>query len=175
MRINRKVGILTSLVSTGLFLSFPAQAVCPICTVAVGAGVGLARYIGVDDTIIGTWIGGLVISLALWTVNWLGKKNWKIKSITTISIAFYYLIVVVPLYWMGIMGHPGNQIYGIDKLLVGIIFGSLGFILGSEINLKIKESNGGKVLFPFQKVAFGLLPLFILSGIFFVIATWGVG
>jgi len=32
-------------------------AVCPVCTVAAGAGVGLSRWLGIDDIIIGLWVG----------------------------------------------------------------------------------------------------------------------
>ncbi len=45
--------------ATFLFLGAnSAQAICPICTIAVGAGVGFSRYLGIDDTIAGLWIGG---------------------------------------------------------------------------------------------------------------------
>lgn len=52
-----------------------AYAICPICTIAVGAGVGLSRWLGVDDTISGIWIGGLAISSIWWTINWLNSKH----------------------------------------------------------------------------------------------------
>ena len=38
-------------------VALPAQAVCPVCIVAVGAGLGLSEYLGIDDTIAGVWIG----------------------------------------------------------------------------------------------------------------------
>ena len=170
LRTKNKLFIIFGLVAAGFLFSVPAQAVCPVCTIAVGAGVGLARYLGVEDTITGVWIGGLVISMALWTVSYLERKKRNIKNAEIISVVFYYLIVVVPLYFMGIMGHPFNKICGVDKLLVGIIFGSLAFILGHKINLKLKERNGGKVYFPFQKVAMGVASLIIVSLIFYIIS-----
>ena len=60
----------------GLNLLFAKQAlaVCPICTIAVGAGVGLSRYFGVDDAITGLWVGGLIVSMIV------GRKaGWKRK------------------------------------------------------------------------------------------------
>ena len=44
-----------------------AFAVCPVCTVAVGAGLEGARLLGVDDVITGIWAGGLTLSLFFWT------------------------------------------------------------------------------------------------------------
>ncbi|MCX6758247.1 MAG: hypothetical protein NTX14_00895, partial [Candidatus Nealsonbacteria bacterium] len=54
-----------------LLTARPALAVCPICTVAVGAGLGLSRWFGIDDSISGLWIGGLIVSFILWTIDWL--------------------------------------------------------------------------------------------------------
>ena len=42
-----------------LISSRVAHAVCPVCTVAVGAGLGLAEWLGIDDSISGLWIGAL--------------------------------------------------------------------------------------------------------------------
>ena len=61
-----------------IFFIKPVQAVCPVCTVAVGAGVGISRLIGIDDSITGVWIGGLIISSGLWMGDFIRKKKWKI-------------------------------------------------------------------------------------------------
>ncbi|HIU65153.1 MAG TPA: hypothetical protein IAC63_00740, partial [Candidatus Enterousia avicola] len=57
-----------------LFAPF-ANAVCPVCTVAVGAGLEGMRLLGVDDVITGIWAGGLTLSLFFWTAGWLKKHN----------------------------------------------------------------------------------------------------
>jgi hypothetical protein len=64
------------LISAALFFAAarPAAAVCPVCTVAVGAGLGLAQWLGIDDVLSGVWIGGLIVSLAFWNDAWLVKK-----------------------------------------------------------------------------------------------------
>ena len=114
---------------TSLLVAFPANAVCPVCTVAVGVGLGFSRWLGIDDLISGVWIGGLIVSLIIWSLNWLNKKQIKFKlSWLAISILFYGL-TIIPLYFSGIIGHPMNKFYGIDKILFGAIFGSLVFLL----------------------------------------------
>ena len=75
--------ILLSLVTMIAGIS-AANAVCPVCTVAVGAGLEGARLLGVDDVITGIWAGGLTLSLFFWTAGWLkrhGVKNlfWQIS------------------------------------------------------------------------------------------------
>ena len=46
-----------AVLALGLFFAIPAKAICPVCTVAVGAGIGLSRWLGIDDSITGLWIG----------------------------------------------------------------------------------------------------------------------
>jgi len=45
----------------------------------------------------------------------------------------------------------------------------LGFFLGTELNFILKKKNGGKAYFPFQKVATAIVPLIILSLVFYII------
>ena len=144
-----------------------AQAVCPICTVAVGAGVGLSRWLGIDDTITGLWIGGLTVSMIMWTIDWLDRKNIYFKEKKIIVAVVYCLLIVAPLYWMDIIGHPFNKILGIDKLFLGIVFGSIVFWSGASWYFYLKAKNNGHAYFPFQKVVMPVCPLAILSFIFY--------
>ena len=52
MYIKKTLKILSS-VSILLLLPFITKAVCPVCTVAIASGVGLCRYLGIDDLISG--------------------------------------------------------------------------------------------------------------------------
>jgi len=146
-------------------------AVCPVCTVAVGAGVGLSRWLQIDDLITGLWIGGLISSLIIWTLNFLKNKNINFKGKTIITILSYYLLLILPLYFSNIIGHPLNTfIFGIDKLLFGIILGSISFYTGANYYEYLKERNKGRAYFPFQKVVMPTIPLIVLS-IFFYFLT----
>ena len=154
---------------TSLLVAFPANAVCPVCTVAVGVGLGFSRWLGIDDLISGVWIGGLIVSLIIWSLNWLNKKQIKFKlSWLAISILFYGL-TIIPLYFSGIIGHPLNKFYGIDKILFGAIFGRLVFLLSFWLHNFLKKKNQGKVFFPFQKVVLPVLFLLITSLIFYLV------
>ena len=155
------------IVSTG-----KALAVCPICTIAVGAGVGLSRWLGIDDSITGLWVGGLTVSMITWTISWFDKKNIRFKGRLIITILGYYLLIVVPLYFMGIMGNPLSTLCAcgiLDKLLLGIIAGSFGFWFGASWYYYLKEKNQGRAYFPFQKVVMPIAPLILLSIIFYLL------
>lgn len=158
-----------SIFGLNLILAKQALAVCPICTIAVGAGIGLSRWLGIDDSITGLWIGGLTVSIIIWTLSWLDKKNIRFRGRTAVVIAAYYLLIVAPLYFMDLTGNPLNAAYacGLDKLLLGIAVGSVAFWFGAEWYYHAKEKNGGHSYFPFQKVVMPVSPLIIMSIAFY--------
>ena len=148
-------------------LAFQAKAFCPVCTVAVGAGVGLSRWLGIDDSVTGLWIGGLTVSISIWTINWLKKKKYNFKFRALISFIFYYLLIVLPLFLMDIIGHPFNKLWGVDKLLLGVIIGSLAFYGAGAWYNYLKKRNNDRAYFPFQKVVMPISVLIILSFVFY--------
>jgi hypothetical protein len=152
-----------------IVFSGSAKAICPLCTIAVGAGVGLSRWLGIDDTVTGLWIGALIVSSVMWTINWMNGKNIRFKGRKILITACYYLVIVVPLYWKGIIGHYFNKIWGIDKLLLGIIIGSIVFLASVLYYQNLKRKNNGKAYFPYQKVAMPVGLLIIFSAIFYFI------
>ena len=152
--------------------ALPAKAVCPVCIVAVGAGLGLSEYLGIDDTIAGVWIGGLIVAMVTWTINWFNKKGYKfgnkdVRDILTTII--YYVMVIWPLMAKNFIGNPMRKLFGIDKLTLGIIVGSLVFLGATLWYNDIKKKNGGHAWFPFQKVAWPVGSLLISSFIFYLL------
>jgi len=166
--LTKSIIFLSSLLS-GFFWTSAVKAVCPVCVVAVGAGLGLCRWLGVDDTISGLWIGALIMALVLWTLVEFRKKNWNFKYSAAVIGFVYYALIIWPLYALKIMGHPLNTVFGIDKLLFGIIIGTFVFIFSYWLNLYLKSKNQGKVYFPYQKVVIPAVVLFVFSLIFYLI------
>ncbi len=156
------------------FLSFlivkPVLAVCPVCAIAVGAGIGFSRWLGIDDMITGLWVGALTVSLIMWTISWFKKKNISFKGRDIITILAYYLLIVVPLYFLDFIGNPLNILCGcpvFDKLVVGIILGSLAFWFLANYYEDLKARNNNRAYFPFQKVVMPVGFLIILSFVFY--------
>lgn len=137
-------------------------AVCPVCTVAIGAGLGLSRYFGVDDLISGIWIGGLILSFSFWLINWLKKRNFTFMGMTGIVLVLMYILIILPLWWGGILGHPFNKLWGIDKLIIGIFLGTVMLMFALWLDKTVRKIYGHQ-LFIYQKVVFPVTTLMIAS------------
>ncbi len=164
-----------------ILLSIPTiVAHCPLCTAATGAGIGLARWIGVDDSIVGLFLGAFIISTGLWLDNWLKKKKISIPLQGFLLVFASFLLTIIPLYLTGIIKNfeivrslpelsiLGLSIFGIDKMLFGTIIGILAVGYSFSFSNYIKKKNG-RVLFPYQGISFMMITLFILSEIFWIL------
>jgi hypothetical protein len=165
-----------------LLLAPSAQAICPVCTVAVAGGLGLSRWLGIDDVISGIWIGALILSSSLWLIDWIEKKFPHLKSRFNIQYSIFnipgnillpfviillsYAIILIPLALTDIVGHPLNTIFGIDKLIFGTFFGTLGFLFGVWLDKKARKVKA-KQLVSYQKVIFPVGVLAIASLVFY--------
>jgi hypothetical protein len=149
-------------------LAFPpnASAQCQVCTLVVGAGVGLSRWLGIDDSISGAWVGGLMVSLILGTLAWMERKRLRFTADWVLAAAVFYLSLLGPLYLTGVIGQCANTLWGFDKLLLGIAVGSVLFFLGAWWYQRIK-SHREHAYFPFQKVVMPVAPLIVVSFIFY--------
>lgn len=151
----------------------PATAVkaipCAVCTIAVGAGVGLARWLKIDDRITGLWVGALIASLIAWTIHYLDKKNIHFKGRKILTVILWYGLTIVPFFFTGMIGNPLNTFWGIDKLLFGIILGTIIFIGANLLLNYLKKKNGGKPYFHLQKAIVPVSFLAIASLITYLI------
>lgn len=147
----------------------PAAAVanpaCPICTIAIGAGVGVAQKLGVPVAIVGLWAGALLTLLGYWLVKFFDKRGWKfwgrnalLIGLSVAMIAFAYVgdIDYSPQWFMGF-------IY-IDPILFGTLVGMILFILVEKLYERMKAKNGGHAHFSFERV---VLPVVVLA-----LASW---
>lgn len=168
----RKYSLLLSLAL--LLLPSLAHAICPVCTIAVGVGVGISRKYGVDDTISGLWVGGLLVSVTIWTINYFNSKKINFWGRNFFTAIFYYAITLVPMYQKNIIsqklfGDHFQTLWGIDRLLLGIIFGSFFFLIGATSYNILKKKNNNHAYFPFQKVVMPTFPLIVMSFVFYFI------
>lgn len=143
---------------------------CPICTVTVIAGLGISRLLGIDDVVTSIWIGAFILSFSFALVEWI-KKHWpkfKIDGWTLPIVTATYLLVIIPLKMDGSIGIYRNTLWGIDKIILGIIIGSIVFLIGIWADKKERKIRGSQ-LFKFQKVVFPVTAIIISSLVFYFI------
>lgn len=148
----------------GIFLAGVASAqVCPVCVIAIGAGLGLSRWFGIDDVVSSVWIGAFLVSIISWTLSYMKKKKWSFHDDGIIITLAYIALTYIPLYYAGIVGHPLNKIWGLDKIIVGSIIGTVVLYLAHWLHMSLKKKNNGKSYFPYQRVAIPVVSLLLTS------------
>jgi hypothetical protein len=149
-----------------MFLVKAAYAQCPVCIVTVGGGMIIAKKLGVDDFLVSLWISGLNTAIAFWLAS-------KIKNrILSSPIIFSLLIFSLTLFYFIFTNQTGssvNRILGLDKIIFGQSLGLLIWFLGIFIDRYSRKLNGGKILFPYQKVIFPIGVLLIFTFLFKII------
>ncbi|MBR4891851.1 MAG: hypothetical protein IKZ34_01550 [Alphaproteobacteria bacterium] len=146
-------------------ISAYANPACPVCTIAIGAGLDIARRLGVPDSVVGLWAGALLTLLGYWTLKFMDKRNWHFRGRDTIVIVLS--IAMVAFAYVGPVKYNPTLICGsfvMDPVLFGTICGALLFILTSKLYQWMKNKNGGHAHFPFEKV---VLPIVVLA-----LASW---
>lgn len=159
----------------GLLFIYSAVAVCPVCTIAIGAGLEGMRMLGVKDVLTGIWAGGLTVSLIGWTANYMKKHNIK-NAFWYILNVLIYVSLLAAVYFVP-QGNPvvkwwENCMWGIDQFLLGSLVGAITFILMELWYSRIKRNNGGHAQFPFQKVVMPFSGLLLMTAIFWLIIKY---
>ncbi len=167
--------MLTVAVLTSLTLIKSASAMCPLCTAGAAIGLGIARYYGVDDIVIGLWLGALAVSTALW-VNNVIKKRVRSNAVpfqSTLIVTAVIASTIVPFYFAGFFNGMPNMtdtIFGVNRLVFGTVIGGFVMFVGEPISSYIKRKRNAT--FPFQAILLTLLLLTLLSLLFWYITKY---
>ncbi len=142
-----------------------ASPACPICTIAIGASLEVARRLGVDDGVVGVWAGALLALLGYWMIKWFDKKGWDFKfrdfSLIALSVA-----MIGFMYISEITYNPAIFNF-IDPFLLSTILGAAVLVLSSKWYQVMKAKNGGRAHFPFEKVVLPVICVAIASMVYY--------
>ena len=140
---------------------------CPVCSAGVIIGLGLSRWLKVDDVITGLWVGAFILVISFWTFKWIfRKKEHKPTWILFLILILYFLLTFVPLYKMNVIDNIWRTILGINRLLFGSICGLILSSCALSVDRLLRRKNSGRVAFKYQKVILPLSTLIIFSLIF---------
>ena len=153
-----------------------ANPACAVCTVAVGASLGIARKMGVDDSVVGVWSGAFLVLLGYWTLKWMDKKGFYFKgrdfwvlSSSVLMILFVYMLPELSYTPKAIL------VFWIDPFLFATITGALVFHYSSLFYQWMKRKNGGHAHFPFEKVVVPVVSLCLVAKYYSYIALCAGG
>ena len=151
------------LASSYLLLATPVVAQCPVCIVTVGGGMFLAKRLGIDDFLVSLWISGLNTAISFWLAPKI--KNRFFGNPVVLSILMYGLTLSYFIFTQQ-TGSQFNQLFGLDKIIFGQTIGLFIWFLGIFVDRYSRKLNGGKILFPYQKVVFPIGVLTLLTILF---------
>jgi len=155
--------VLLLITTSFLLLATPVSAQCPICIVTVGGGMFLAQKLGIDDFLVSLWISGLNTAISFWLATKIKNRvfgNPVILSVLMLALTLSYFILTNQ------TGLANNQIFGLDKIIFGQIIGLFIWVLGIFVDRYSRKLNGGKILFPYQKVVIPISILLIFTILF---------
>ncbi len=157
----RKLLSILAVVAITLVVLLPpsVMAHCPLCTAAVGTGLIITRSMGIDDSLIGVWIGAFIISTGLWLNKFLAKRFRVIPFQKSIILVAFFLLTIVPFYFTGLITFQSTM-FGVDKLLFGTVLGSALTLIGFGASKVIRNSDN-KPFIPFQSIALTVAVLII--------------
>ena len=146
------------------FIFYPVQAfanpACAVCTVAIGASIGIARRLGIEDSVVGLWAGALLTLFSYWCIKFFDSKNWHfwgrdflLMLLSVGMIGFIYISEVI------YQPHVIWYVFYLDPILFSALLGMLIYIYSQKFYQWMKARNGGHAHFPFEKV---VLPLGLL-------------
>jgi len=134
------------------------QAHCPLCAAGAAAGITLTRWVGVDDSITGIWLGAFLGAISFWLYNFLALKFEKLDKYKQVAKLLLYSTVFATTIWSFYKFNlviRMSKILGLDRLTFGMIAGGTLFYLVDLI--KIKH------YFNYQKIVISLGSILLLS------------
>lgn len=157
----------------------PVSAHCPLCTAGAAAGVGIARAYGVDDSIVGLFLGAFVAASALWLDRILKKRKIDYPFQSFILVAVSLLALAVPLYYAGIITNIevvksmpdyhailGMEAFGLDTLFSGLLLGTV-LITGVFMISDFITAKRGR-MFRYQGMILMAVTLIIVTALLWV-------
>jgi len=133
----------------------------PICAIGIIGGLGISRWLGINDITLGLWIGALILSVSIQLDMYLSKKGksfpysfWVI-FLGTSALSFLPILKTL-------IADP-SCIFGLPRVILGSILGALMLFIVDKINLLIIDRHNKKVYFYYQKVIIPIIGLIIIS------------
>lgn len=168
----------------GIFSVFPffyfmkeGYAHCPLCTAGAIAAAGGAAYLGVNNAIVGLFLGAFAVSTGWWVSKYLKQYIPFQRQVIIITAFVTTVLPVLPFiesnypFYISIIGDYGtllNSTYIINLFLIGSILGGFIVSIAPWFSRQVSRKRNGKII-PYQGL---LLALSMLVASSIVIQLW---
>jgi len=172
LRGGKRKDFLIFIIAITFIVVLPSvMAHCPLCTGATIIGVGITRSFGLDDSIVGIFVGGMIVSTALWFDNILKRKDIGTKGNSKLRLVSLIILIsiltLITFYYTGLFGRGNSyRILGVESILVGSLSGGIVSLGSFYYSNHLKDKNNGKVLFNYQTIVISLIALILNAGVF---------
>jgi hypothetical protein len=119
---------------------------CPICVAATGSAVAVARFYGVPDLVIGTFVGAFIASVGSWTSLILTKRKIYLPFQNTLIPLFVLLLFSISFH----LGNIVTTLY--DKFFIGMVVGIFVTLIAFNFSNFLRKRNKNKNFMPFQVI-----------------------
>lgn len=147
---------------------------CPLCTLGAMAASGIAAYLGVNNAVIGVFVGAFAASVGYWISRLIKKQYFRYQEMA--MVLFSFATTVLPLLmvmtqvkavYIGLSGDYGsllNRTYVINLFLAGSIIGAIIVAASPCLSSKLTEIRKGKFI-QFQGIIINFIALAIVAAI----------
>lgn len=152
-----------------LLLADSAFAHCPLCTIGAGAAAAGAAWFGVDNVIIGIFLGAAALAMGLWISRLVKRRyvpfqKWAISALSFASI----IIPVLPIMkgyssaYVSLAGEYGsllNRTYIVNSFLLGSVIGAIIVALAPSVSGRITKARRKTIPYQGIMITFALLAI----------------
>lgn len=155
---------------TPILFSFRVSAHCPLCTMVAGVAAVGASMLGVNDQVIGIFLGAFATSLGLWIGRILTLKKKIIPRQIEVLTLIVFLTTIIPIMpffekyssiyisYGGEYGSLLNRTYIFSNFIIGSIIGAGIMLIAPTISKCITAlRNGAHIKFQTILVSLSLL------------------
>jgi hypothetical protein len=138
----------------------------PLCAIGIAGGLGLSKLLGIDDLILGFWIGALILSFSVQFNKFLIKKGKVFPLSFWIVFLITWFSSFLPI-WNKLGWGESSCFYGLPRIMAGSFLGMLILFFSDWLdNIILKRFHDDKVYFPYQRIIIPIIALIIVSAIF---------
>lgn len=147
---------------------------CPLCTVGAAAAAGGAAWLGINQAVIGVFIGAFAVSMGWWVSKLIKKQFIPYQRAVLIILSFattiFPLLAIINnttpiyIYLFGDYGSLFNRTYLINIFLIGSIIGGAIVTITPWLSRTLRSLRKGKMI-PYQGVILTFTLLIVTGGI----------